>query len=115
MGVSVKIYSADKTCKRIIGSPIVKRYVAETWATIFRKYTPKDSGLLSQTYTIDDSKITYEQNYSHYQWYGISKNGKPLNYNREKNVNATSHWEEYAYKAKKEEVANSITEFIKRM
>ena len=87
--------------------------MAETWARIFQKYTPKDSGMLSQSYTVKPFLVTYNQKYSYYQWYGISKTGKPLNYSKEKNFLAQSHWEQAAERDRKNEVAKAVTDFIR--
>ena len=87
--------------------------MAETWARLFQKYTPKDSGMLSQSYTVKPFLVTYNQKYSYYQWYGISKTGKPLNYSKEKNFLAQSHWEQAAERDRKNEVAKAVTNFIR--
>lgn len=87
--------------------------MADTWARIFQKYTPKDSGMLSQSYTVKPFLVTYNQKYSYYQWYGISKTSKPLNYSKEKNFLAQSHWEQAAERDRKNEVAKAVTDFIR--
>ena len=87
--------------------------MAETWTRLFQKYTPKDSGMLSQQYTVKPFLVTYNQKYSYYQWYGISKTGKPLNYSKEKNFLAQSHWEQAAERDRKNEVAKAVTDFIR--
>ena len=87
--------------------------MAETWARLFQKYTPKDSGMLSQQYTVKPFLVTYNQKYSYYQWHGISKTGKPLNYSKEKNFLAQSHWEKAAERDRKNEVAKAVTDFIR--
>lgn len=87
--------------------------MAETWARLFQKYTPKYSGMLSQQYTVKPFLVTYNQKYSYYQWYGISKTGKPLNYSKEKNFLAQSHWEQAAERDRKNEVAKAVTDFIR--
>ena len=58
----------------------VGRFLAETCANQFNKYVPMDSGTLSQHVTTEPFKITYESRYAKYQWEGVSKSGKPLNY-----------------------------------
>lgn len=88
--------------------------MAETWARIFQKYTPKDSGMLSQSYTVKPFLVTYNQKYSFYQWYGLSKKGNPLNYSKKKNFLAQSHWEQAAERDRKDEVARAVTEYIRR-
>ena len=87
--------------------------MAETWARLFQKYTPKNTGMLSQQYTVKPFLVTYNQKYSYYQWYGISKTGKPLNYSKEKNFLAQSHWESAAERDRKNEVAKAVTDFIR--
>ena len=87
--------------------------MAETWARLFQKYTPKNTGMLSQQYTVKPFLVTYNQKYSYYQWYGISKTGKPLNYSKEKNFLAQSHWEQAAGRDRKNEVAKAVTDFIR--
>lgn len=88
--------------------------MAETWARLFQKYTPKESGMLSQSYTIKPFLITYNQKYSFYQWNGLSKKGNPLNYSKAKNFLAQSHWEQAAERDRKDEVAQAVTEYIRR-
>ena len=87
--------------------------MAETWARLFQKYTPKKTGMLSQQYTVKPFLVMYNQKYSYYQWYGISKTGKPLNYSKEKNFLAQSHWESAAERDRKNEVAKAVTDFIR--
>lgn len=113
MSVTVKMKPTSVILNRIIDDD-VKIFTAETWAKIFTKYTPKDTGTLSQSYITEPGKVIYQQVYSHYQWEGLSKKGNPLNYNKEKNFLAQSHWEEQAEKDKKNEVARAVTEYIKR-
>lgn len=113
MSVKVEMNPSIKIVNHILNDDI-GRFTAETWANIFKKYTPNDTGTLSQSYTTEPWKITYEQVYSHYQWEGISDKGNPLNYSKEKNFLAQSHWEEAAFRDKKDVVAKAITEYIKR-
>lgn len=113
VNIEVDMKSSDQILKRILDDD-VGLFVAETWGKIFTKYTPKDTGTLSQHYTAKPWKVTYEEIYSHYQWNGVSMKGNPLHYNKEKNILAQSHWEEQAGKDKGREVAQSITSYIRR-
>ena len=113
MRVRVEMKPSSQIVNRILDDS-VGRFLAETWAKIFEKYTPRDSGALGQSYITEPWKITYDQKYAHYQWQGVSKKGKPLNYNKEKNMLAQSHWEEAAERDKSSEVAIAVTEYIKR-
>ena len=113
MKVRVEMKPSSQIVNRILDDD-VGRFVAETWAKIFEKYTPIDSVTLRQSYITEPWKVTYTQKYAHYQWQGVSKKGKPLNYNKEKNMLAQSHWEEAAERDKSSEVARAVTEYIKR-
>ena len=113
MKVRLEMKPSSQIVNRILDDD-VGRFLAETWAKIFEKYTPRYSGALGQYYTTEPWKITYDQKYAHYQWQGVSKKGKPLNYNKEKNMLAQSHWEEAAERDKSSEVARAVTEYIKR-
>ena len=113
MKVRVEMKPSSQIVNRILDDD-VGRFLAETWSKIFEKYTPRDSGTLGQSYITEPWKVTYTQRYAHYQWQGVSKKGKPLNYNKEKNMLAQSHWEEAAERDKSSEVARAVTEYIKR-
>ena len=113
MTITVKMNSLEKIAKRILNDEVGK-FVAETWGKIFQKYTPMDSGLLSQRYDTEPYKVIYTQKYSYYQWQGIGKNGKPLNYSKEQNFLAQSHWEEAAQRDRKNEVAKAVTDYLRR-
>ena len=113
MKITVKIDSPSKITKRILDDKVGK-FLAETWGKIFEKYTPMDSGLLSQRYDTEPYKVIYTQKYSYYQWYGIGKSGRPLNYSKEKNRLAQSHWEEAAQRDRKNEVAKAVTDYLRR-
>lgn len=113
MGVTIKLEPAPKIVSHILDDK-VGRFSAETWGNVFKKYVPMDSGLLSSSYTTEPWKVKYVQPYSHYQWQGISKTNRLLNYSREQHPLATSHWEEKAFAENKEMVAKAITEYIRR-
>ena len=113
MKVRLEMKPSSQIVNRILDDS-VGRFLSETWAKIFEKYTPRDSGTLGQSYITEPWKVTYTQKYAHYQWQGVSKKGKPLNYNKEKNMLAQSHWEEAAERDKGNEVARAVTEYIKR-
>ena len=113
MKIKIEMKPTEKIINRIFDDE-VGLFVAETWGKIFEKYVPMDSGTLSQTYDTEPYKVIYNQKYSYYQWYGISKKGNPLNYNKEQHFLAQSHWEESAERDKKNEVARAITDYIRR-
>jgi hypothetical protein len=65
---------ADKKAQRFFTNEIYK---------ISQPYTPFDSGTLTGTVQIEDDSITYKVPYARAQWFGMSKNDKPFNYEGE--------------------------------
>lgn len=112
MTVDVEIDDLNKISKRIFDDD-VGLFTAETWAKEFNKYVPMDTGTLAQSYTTKPYQVIYTQRYSHYQWEGLSNSGKSLNYNKEKHNLAGSHWEQVAYKDRKNVVAQAISNYIR--
>lgn len=138
--VTTTIYDPTGTIDRILDDE-VGTYLASQWALYFEKYVPFREGALAQNVTIKPYEVTYEQPYAHYQWegklyvdpithkgafydpdYGFwSRPGKdtkiptdiPLNYSKEQNQLATSHWEVPAYNAFKDAVARAVTKHLK--
>ncbi len=130
--IHIEIYNSQQTADRICRNDNVGKFVASEWSRYFAKYVPMQSGTLRTNISIEPFKVIYESPYAHYQWEGelyVADNGSswakqgeikhptgiPLNYNKEQNPLATSHWEVPAYDAFKDVVANSISEYIRRM
>lgn len=123
--ITVKINNPTKTMNRIIDND-VKHFAAETWARYFKKYTPRDSGVLGETYTTEPGKVNYTSVYAHFQWEGkvmVDDRGstwaKPGTRKHYTSANlkytypsASSHWEEVAEKNHKSAVAKQITAYI---
>ena len=114
MKITVEMKPANKIISRIFNDK-VGFYIASTWGKIFEKYVPMDTGTLSQRYDVEPFKVIYTQKYSYYQWQGISKKGTRLNYSKEKHSLAQSHWEKAAERDKKDEVAESVTAYLKKL
>ena len=124
-GIKVEINNPKKTMNRIIDNK-VRLFASETWARYFKKYVPRDSGVLGETYTTEPGKVTYTSLYAHFQWEGrvmVDENGSAwAKKNSKKHYigknlkytypNASSHWEEVAQKNHKSEVAQEITNYI---
>ena len=140
--IKVKMNNPKKITNRIIDNR-VRLFAAETWARYFKKYTPRDTGIMEETYStgtrrnnksLKDSvekepgKVTYTAPYAHFQWEGIvmvNKNGstwakqdeEKFYTNRKLNYSypwAHSHWEEVAERNHKRDVAEEITAYLKR-
>lgn len=138
--VTVTINNAKGTINRILDDSVGK-FVASEWSRYFAKYVPMREGILATDITIEPYKVTYNSPYAHYQWEGklyvdpITHKGAfystdygfwsrpgvtkiptdiPLNYSKEQNPLATSHWEVPAYEAFKETVAQAVTDYLRR-
>ena len=108
MKVSLQIFNPQKTTERILDDT-VGIFTAETCGRYFNDYVPMKDGYLSQTYTTQPFKITYEQIYAHNMYTGVG-----YNFSTEKHSNATSYWDKAAMIAKGGQISKEITEFIKR-
>lgn len=139
--ITTTIYNPAGTINRILNDDVGK-FVANEWSRYFAKYVPMREGILAQNITIEPFKVTYNSPYAHYQWEGekyvdpiynvggfhnadfsvwwsrpgVTKipSGELLNYSKEQNPLATSHWEQPAYNAFKDAVAKAVTDYLKR-
>ena len=138
--VTITINNPASIADRIIDDD-VGTFLASEWSRYFAKYVPMREGILAQDITIEPFQVTYNSPYAHYQWMGnlyvdpitlkgafydsnygfwsrpgVSKipTGIPLNYSKEQNPLATSHWEVPAYNAFKDTVARAVTHYLKR-
>ena len=137
--VTITINNPASIADRIIDDD-VGTFLASEWSRYFAKYVPMREGILAQDITIEPFQVTYNSPYAHYQWMGklyvdpitlkgafydpdygfwsrpgVSKipTGIPLNYNKEQNPLATSHWEVPAFEAFKDDVARAVTQYLK--
>ena len=90
----------------------VHNFFTQTCAIHMDKYVPMRNGILRQ-YTIDGNQIIYNPIYAEYQYYGISKNGKELEYNPEKHPLATSYWDKHMWNAEQKDVINEVQQYIR--
>lgn len=125
--IKVKMNNPKKITNRIIDNK-VRLFAAETWARYFKKYTPRDSGIMGETYNTEPGKVTYTAPYAHFQWEGrvmvdergstwAKKDTRKFYTNRDIKYsypNAHSHWEEVAERNHKRDVAEEITAYLKR-
>ena len=116
MSVKVVVEIPLKIVDSITNNDQLGLFLAATWKRYMDKYVPVDQGMLYQT--ADATKpfeVSYIQNYSHYQWEGLSKSGKKLRYSKEQHPLAQSHWEKAAYKDNVDNVAKEVKEYLRRM
>ena len=91
----------------------VQKFATQTCAIHMDKYVPYDEGNLAD-YLIIDNEIHYQQPYAQYQYYGISKSGKKLEYSPDKHPLATSYWDKEMWSAEKNDVIKEIQDYIMR-
>lgn len=130
MAVKVTIFDPEKTRKRIFDDATMK-YAHTRLQALCDPYVPMDSGTLSQTVEITPEYVHYKSPYAHYQWEGklyVAENGSPwagrdeakkptdrdLDYSTDKHPLATSHWEQAMAVAKGQQLADEISEYLKR-
>lgn len=94
-------------------------------------YVPMDSGMLDQTVDITPECVHYKSPYAHFQWEGVvfvddrgstyalpdhSKHatGAPLKYSPDHHPLATSHWEQAAMAAHRDDLVHDIEDHLKR-
>ena len=92
----------------------VQKFFTDTCANYMDKYVPMDSGVLAGTIVKGQNYVEYTQPYAHYQWKGISKNGKPLNYSHDKHSYAGDHWDERMKSAEINDVVREVQEYVNK-
>jgi len=103
------------------GGPIHKFFTA-TCAKAMDKYVPYDEGSLAGTVikagvpteNVHDTYIIYDQEYAHYQWAGVSKNGNKLNYQTDKHPLAHHHWDQEMMTAEGDKVVRIVQQEIEK-
>ena len=85
----------------------IENYAVKRVADYMDKYVHYDEGDLAD-YRIEGNKIIYQQPYAKYQYYGISKSGKPLNYSKAKHELATSYWDRAMISANMSDIVDEI-------
>lgn len=77
-------------------------------------YTPMDEGNLRDNfeYTVDERGVpdgwTYLERYAWRQWNGLTKDGRPFNYSKDRNSLASSHWAEHGVVNQEDDIANAV-------
>jgi hypothetical protein len=105
--------SVIKTQLGLTPNSDVHRFFTQTCAIHMDKYVPYDTGVLSM-YDLEVDRIVYNPVYAEYQYYGLSKRGKPLNYHKDKHPLATSYWDKHMWTAEGSIVEDEVQEYIRR-
>lgn len=138
MSVKVTIKDPSSISKRIFDDATMK-YANTRLHALCAPYVPMDSGALQQNVDITPEYVHYKVPYAHYQWEGKvygpnipitvggkivgwyspkdeqkKPTGRELNHSKSKNPLATAHWERAMAVAKGQQLANEITEYLKK-
>ena len=97
------------------------QYVVDSAIVMYSTpYTPRDTGMLQDSVnsSIGSGELVYAPSkegakgtYASYVWNGVSKNGKPFNYQK-KNPLATDHWVIEAMKVHLQDVCRDAERWI---
>lgn len=109
MGYRVNMDGVRKKLQAICSNPKVGEFAASDVARLAEQYVPMMDSILRKSVVISPFLLTYTTPYAHYQWDGVSKSGRPLNY---RTPGTTSHWTDDIDKG---ELARDITEFLRRL
>lgn len=102
----------------------VQSFFTNTCALHIDKYVPFDTGALAETSVLKNGEINtknvyknaivYNQQYAKYVYYGISKSGKELHYQKDKHRLAGPYWDKRMWSAEKNQVIREVNKFIER-
>ena len=109
MPVKLKPTSEIKARLGIEPNGRVQKFFTNTCYKHMDKYVPQRDGNLRTIVDIQADSITYEQEYAKYQYKGISKSGKPLNY---KTPGNGSYWDKRMVSAEMEQVVQEVQDYI---
>ena len=108
MPVKLKPTSEIKARLGIEPNGRVQKFFTSTCAKHMDKYVPMRDGNLAD-YHLENDAVVYEQLYAQYQYKGISKSGKPLNY---KTPGTGSYWDKRMVSAEMEQVVQEVQDYI---
>ena len=91
----------------------IQKFFTDACARHMDEYVPMDKGMLAR-YRIEGTEIVYHQPYARYQYYGLSKKGKPLNYHTDKHRLATSYWDKHMVSAEMGDIIDEIEKEIRK-
>lgn len=120
MPVSMKPTSTIKAKLGIEPNGRVQKFFTNTCAKKMDKYVPFDEGTLAETVivggqptsAVTNNTITYETKYARYVYYGISKSGKPMNYQTDKHPLAGSYWDKRMVSAEMQDIVKEVQDYI---
>ncbi len=112
--MKMKPTSAIKVDLGINPNGRIQRFFVDDCIRHMDKYIPMRSGNLAGTYTTTSTSVTYTMPYARYQYYGVSKNGKPLHYSTKGHAYAGKHWDKRMVSAEIQDVVKEVQEEIRK-
>jgi hypothetical protein len=109
MPVKLKPTSQIKARLGIEPNGRVQKFLTNTCYKHMDKYVPRDEGNLRTIVDIKADSITYESPYAKYQYYGVSKNGKPLNY---RTPGTGDYWDKRMVSAEMQNVVEEVQNYV---
>lgn len=130
MKVRIEIFNPQKTINRILDDD-VGIFMATTCMRYMEKFIPKQGGFLGLSAKAHPFYVTYESPQAHYLHDGLAMvgqngsawaklgetkhyNGKKLQFSKEQNFSAQSHWEEPVQSKYSNKIASEVTQYINR-
>lgn len=121
MPVKMKPTSVIKARLGIQNGGSVHAFFTATCAKAMDKYVPFDEGTLAETVIFEGQPtknvtvdtITYETNYAKIVYYGV-RNGKKLNYHKDKHELAGRYWDKRMWSAEKDDIVKQVQDYINR-
>lgn len=108
MDVTVHFNNPSATLRRIFDNQTMT-YAHTRLHALCSPYVPMDTGNLDQDVKIDNTCVHYKAPYAHRVW-----DGEGMNFSRDKHPLATAHWDAAMKVAKGQQLADEITEYLKR-
>lgn len=112
MPVIMKPTSQIITRLKIQPSGPAQRFLTHTCRIHMDKYVPYDTGTLAGTADEAVDKIIYPQEYAKVVYEGV-RNGKELNYHKDKHPLAGPYWDKRMVSAEIQDVVKEVEDFIK--
>lgn len=109
MSVKMKPTSQIKVRLGIEPNGRVQKFLTNTCYKHMDKYVPLDKGDLRTNVSIKADSITYESPYARYQYNGVSKSGKPLNY---RTPGTGDYWDKRMASAEIQDVTAEVQDYI---
>lgn len=108
MNVSVHFNNPSATFRRIFDKQTMT-YAHTRLHALCSPYVPMNTGMLDQAVEINNECVHYKVPYAHKVW-----DGDNINFSKDKHPLATARWEEAMKVAKGQQLADEITEYLKR-